>query len=268
MRDQLAEIANVLGILYFRVLVVLMSILSGSPREVGYYVTSTRVIDMVVGLPVLLIAVVIPVLTVAARDDRARLDHITARLTEVMALGGVLFALVIGIGAEPIVRLLGGAAYAPAAHVLQVQAVVLVTVFVTAAWSPTLLGMGRVRELALVTGAGLVAVLVAGLALIPGLDAEGAAIAAVVADVLLCVVMFAAVWRAGPGRALHAGRLARIALAGLVALGAAVLSGIGPIAGAIGAAALFLGLAQLLGVIPHELRATLRGAGGGYPPRR
>ena len=261
-------VASLLGVLYFRVLVVLMSLLSDDPLQVGYYVTSTRVVELVVGLPVLLISVVMPVLTVAARDDRARLDYVAARLTEVMALGGVLFALVIGIGAEPLVRLLGGAAYRPAAHILQIQAVVLVTVFVTAAWSPTLLGMGRVRELAGVTAVGLVAVVVAGLVLIPGHDAEGAAIAAVVADVVLCGVMFAAVYRAGPGRALAAGRLARIALAGAVALGAVLVTGIGPLPGAIAAAVIFIGLAVVLGAIPEELRSTLRGTGGGYAPRR
>ncbi len=259
-------VASLLGVLYFRVLVVLMSLLSDDPLQVGYYVTSTRVVELVVGLPVLLISVVMPVMTVAARDDRARLDYAAARLTEVMALGGVLSALVIGIGAEPLVKLLGGTEYGPAAHILQIQAVVLVTVFVTAAWSPTLLGMGRVRDLAAVTAVGLIAVVVAGLALIPGHDAEGAAIAAVVADVVLCGVMFAAVWRAGPGRALAGGTLARIALAGALALGLVVASGVAPLPGAIGAAAVFLGVVTLLGAVPQELRAALRGAG--YAPRR
>lgn len=254
-------IANVLGILYFRILVVLMSILSDSPREVGYYVASARVIDMLVGLPVLLIAVVIPVLTVAARDDPARLDYAAARLTEVMALGGIFFALVVGIAAEPIVRLLGGEAYRPAAHILQIQSVVLVTVFVTAAWSPTLLSMGRLRELAAATAVGLVAVLIAGCLLIPSLDAEGAAIAAVTADAVLCATMYVAVRRAGPGRALAGGRLARIVLAGGVALGVTVLGGLPPVAGAVVAAVVFAGLAAALGVVPGELR-------GGYAGRR
>ena len=245
-----------------------MSLLSDDPLQIGYYVTSTRIIELVVGLPVLLISVVMPVLTVAARDDRARLDYVAARLTEVMALGGVLFAIVLGLGAEPLVRLLGGAAYLPAAGVLQIQSVVLISVFVTAAWSPVLLGMGRVRELAGVTAIGVASVLAAGLVLIPARDADGAAIAAVAADVVVCAAMFIAVYRAGPGRGLDGGRLARIALAGALAVGAGSLPGIPPVVAAIGAGALFVGLAWLLGAVPAELRATLRAPGAGYAGRR
>ena len=61
-------VATVLGVLYLRLLVVLMSILEDSEDEIGYFVTSTRVFEVVGGLPFLFGAVVLPVLTAVAGD--------------------------------------------------------------------------------------------------------------------------------------------------------------------------------------------------------
>ena len=54
----------------------------------------------------------------------------TGRITQVMALGGVLRRLVLWTLAEPLVVLLGGEEYEPAAPVLQIQCFAAVTVFV------------------------------------------------------------------------------------------------------------------------------------------
>ena len=97
-------ISTVLGVVYLRMLVVLMSLVSGSEREIGYYVTSTRIVELFVGLPFLLITVSLPVMTLAARDDEGRVNYVTARTTEILAIGGVLIALVLAIAADPLVR--------------------------------------------------------------------------------------------------------------------------------------------------------------------
>ena len=77
-------VSTVLGVVYLRLLVVLMSLVSGSEREIGYYVTSTRIVELFVGLPFLLITVSLPVMTRAARDDEGRVNYVTARTTEIM----------------------------------------------------------------------------------------------------------------------------------------------------------------------------------------
>lgn len=266
--------ATVLGVVYLRLLVVLMSVVSDSETEIGYYVTSARVIEVFSALPVLLVTVVVPVLTVAARDDDARLRYVTARMTEAMALAGVLIAVVLAIGAEPVVVALAGEAYEPAADVVRIQCLALITIFVTSAFVPTLLGMGRVRELALATAVGLVALLAFGLALIPPLEATGAAIAAVAADVMLCAAAWAALRRAGPGRALDTRNLARIALAGLAAGAVAFVPGVPDAVLAVLAGAVFVAAVLALRVVPPELVGAMRArlgrvsAGGedGGPP--
>jgi O-antigen/teichoic acid export membrane protein len=86
-------VVTVIGVLYLRLLVIIMSLVSGQPRQLGYFVTSTRVIELVGGLPFLVISIVLPVVTVAARDDHRRLVYMTSRVAQVMMLCGVLVAL-------------------------------------------------------------------------------------------------------------------------------------------------------------------------------
>ena len=100
-----------LGTVYFRILVVLTSLLTDDV-ETARFVTSARIFELLIGLPLLMTGVVLPVMTVAARDDPGRLRYVTQRLTEVAALAGGLICLVLILGARPILVLLGGAQYA------------------------------------------------------------------------------------------------------------------------------------------------------------
>src|SRR3712207_2445386 len=73
-------IAFVLGIVYFRVLVVLMS-LTADEVETALFVTSTRIVELLAGLPLLLAGIALPVVAVAARDNPARLRYVLQRMT-------------------------------------------------------------------------------------------------------------------------------------------------------------------------------------------
>ena len=258
-------ISGVLSVLYFRMLVILMSLLEDSATEVGYYVTSTRVVELFLALPVMLVSVVLPVLSVAARDDAGRLRYVSLRLAQALGLLGVLLALVLGAGADPIIRLLGGEEYKGAAPVLQIQCIALVTIFVAGGWSTTLVGMGRARELVVTSTTGVVAVVALGLVLIPSLGAVGAAIAAVAGDVIYCAAVFVALRRAGPGRGMPTGPLLRVAAAALPPLVVALVSPLPPAANAAIAAILFAALATALGAVPPELTDRVRKV---FPARR
>jgi GT2 family glycosyltransferase/O-antigen/teichoic acid export membrane protein len=254
-------VATVLGVLYLRLLVVLISLLSGDEVEVGYFVTSTRVFEVVGGLPFLISAVVLPVLTVVARDDRERLVHMTGRIVHVLALGGVLTALLLWTLAEPLVVLLGGEQYRPAAPVLQIQCFAAITVFVSMGWQSTLFGLGRVRSAALAIAAGLLAVLGTGLLLIPDHGATGAAIAAVVGDVVLCAAAYVALRLAGPGRWFSVGTSLRLATAAGAAVAVGLIPGLPDGVRAVAVTAVFAGVVLLLRAVPEELTEAARSAG-------
>lgn len=258
-------VATVLAVLYLRILVIVMSLVSGNASQLGYYVTSTRVLELAAGMPFVVITIVLPVVTVAARDDHQRLVYMTSRTAQAMALTGVLTALLLWTLAGPIVAVFGGPQYAPAAEVLRIQGFAAVTIFLTAAWQPALIGMHRLRSLVVALSAGVVAVVAAGLILIPPFQATGAAVAAVIGDVTLCVAVYVALRRAGPGDWFPAPGALRIAGAAVPAVGVGLIPGLPAAVRAVLVAVVFVGAAVALRAIPSELTDALSAVVGRLP---
>ncbi|HET6509476.1 MAG TPA: oligosaccharide flippase family protein [Baekduia sp.] len=254
-------IAGVLAVLYLRILVVMGSLML-SDRELGYLVTSARVIEVLSGLPLLVVSVALPVVSVAARDNPGRLRYVAQRLLESSLILGLLSALLLCFGAHVAVVVLGGSAYAGAAPVLAVQAFSLVTVFVTQSCVILLVALERQRDIVRGNLIGLAAVIVAGLVLLPAAGAQGGAIAALVADVVLSATMVVLLRRAGVGRELSVSGFARIGAAALpaAAAGTAVALAVGsdPIWPALATGVVFLVALVALRAVPPELYESLR----------
>jgi O-antigen/teichoic acid export membrane protein len=252
-------LASIVTAFYVRTLIVLASLLT-SEYETGLFVTSARIVEMIGGVALLVVGVILPVATVAARDDRGRLRYVLSATTKLALLGGGLLALTVVVAARPIVVVLGGEEFAPAAAVLRLQAPVVLTIFLVYAWTAFLIADGHRRALVRCMLIGMAALFLAGVPLIAGMDAEGAALAAVAADVVLTAVIFYAVRRVGDGRVgVEPGYLVRFAVA--LAAGAtaalAVLAVAPAAVAACAAAAVFTGASFALHLVPSELRALL-----------
>jgi O-antigen/teichoic acid export membrane protein len=251
-------IVGTLTVIYFRLLVIMMSVIEPSALQVGYYVTSERVIEIFLGLPMMLVGVVLPVLSISSRDDTPRLRYVSFRMTQTMALIGVLLAVILGTGARPIMLVLGGKQYLDAANVLRIQGLALITVFITAAWTTTLIGMGRTRALVICSAIGVGAVGLFGTAFIPLWHAHGAAIAAVIADVVFCGSMYVSMRRAGAARAFAAGPFVRIAFCALPGVAIALVSPLPDAINCVVATLLYIVLIALAGALPPELSDRIR----------
>jgi O-antigen/teichoic acid export membrane protein len=183
-----------------------------------------------------------------------------------MAISGVLVALLVWTLAPLVVRVLGGPQYEPAAPVLQIQGFATVTIFFTAAWLPALMALNRLRSYWVAATAGILAVVVSGLILIPLYQATGAAVAAVIADVTLAGAMYLAVRRAAPGQWVSPAAMLRIAAATAVAVGLGLIGGIPSIPRAILVAGAFIATVLLLRTIPSEMLDALRAATERFRP--
>jgi O-antigen/teichoic acid export membrane protein len=254
-------LASVLMAVYFRVLVVIMSLLSGDEREIGLFVTSTRIFELAAALPLILSTIVLPVMTVAARDNPDRLRYVVQETTQLFALVGVLIAIVVALAAEPILRILGGAEYVAAAPLLRIQSIAILTLFVSAAWSPVLIGMHKQGSVAVATGIGLVVAIAGGLALIPLWDAHGAAWAAVIADVFVVCAAYVLLRRAGPARELRLAFVPRLVLTAAAALAIVLVPGVPPLVDAAVAAVVYAGCAFALRIVPAGLSELLPARG-------
>ncbi|HEX7300713.1 MAG TPA: oligosaccharide flippase family protein [Solirubrobacteraceae bacterium] len=249
--------ALVLTLIYVRVLVVMTSVIADDVQT-GLFVTSARIMEMLGGLPFLIGSVILPVVSVAARDDRGRLEYVLARTTESSLLLGSLLAVVLLLGAHPLTILLGGSAFAGAAPVLRTQAPAIITIFLVQAWITFLIGDGRQRQLVRCVVVGLVALVVAGVALIGPYGARGAAGAAVLADVVYATAVYVAVRRL-PGRPVpvHRGFCARLVVVIAVALGAGWASGLPDALAAVVAATVFVTLAAVLRMVPVDFYTAI-----------
>lgn len=252
-------LASIVTAFYVRILVVLASLIT-SDYETGLFVTSARIMEMIGGVALLVVGVILPVVTVAARDNRDRLHYVLAHTTKLALLGGGLLALTVVVAARPIVVLLGGEQFAPAAAVLRIQAPVVLTIFLVYAWTTFLIADGHRRALVKCMLIGLAALLLTGVPLIAELDAEGAALAAVIADVVLTAVILRAVRRVGDGRVgvegvYLAGYIAALAAGAGIALAVVAVAPAVVAAGA--AAATFTGVALALRLVPSELTALI-----------
>ena len=248
--------AIVLGQIYFRLAIVLMSLISNA-RQTGYFAGALRAMETLVGIPVLVAGVALPLLAAAAREDRARLRYAIEGLSEGAVIAGVLVVIVTVRAAEPVMALIGGPSFRPTGAVLRIQVGSLLFIALYTIWSVSLIALGRERDLILANAIALAGLAVAVAALVPAFAALGAAGATVGADALLASLIY---WRlrkeTGPivirsaflARVLAAAALAALALLipGLPDLGAAALAG-----------AVFLGAGWLIGMVPAQARTAL-----------
>jgi O-antigen/teichoic acid export membrane protein len=252
-------LALVLGQVYFRLVILLMSLIS-NPRQTGYFGGSLRAMEALVSIPILVAGVALPVLAAAARDDRARLRYAIEGLSEGTIIAGVLVVIITIRAAEPVMTIIGGHAFQPAGDVLRIQVAALLFGALVQIWAVALVALGAQRELILTNALGLLGVTLFALALVGPFGARGGAAASVLGDVLLAALIY---WR------LHArhvkvrirrGFLARVALAAALAALALALPVPDLIAAAL-AGAIFLGVGQLIGMVPAEVHDALGSTG-------
>jgi O-antigen/teichoic acid export membrane protein len=250
-------IAFAMSVVYFRVLVILVSLLS-TEVETGLFGTSFRIFEMLLALPALILSVALPLLSVAGDEDDTRLRRALQSMTEASLLIAALLAVAIGILAEPGIRWVGGDEFADAAPVLRIQALALVPLFLGQTWALGLIAGRAQRAMAVANGLALVVVLALGLAFVAGGGATAAAWVAVVAESALALFLWIALGRMRPGGA------PRLWFAWKVALAAGVAAAIGyalrdsQVIGACAAIPAFVAVALVTRAVPADLFHALR----------
>lgn len=244
-----------MNVIYLRALVVMVSLTAGS-IETGLYTAAFRVVELFVIVPPVLIGVALPLLSVAAAEDRERLRLGLQGLTETVLVASLGFALVIAVLARPALELLGGADYVGGAEMLQIQIWALVPLAAGSVLAYALFALGRQRDIAVANAAVVAAVLTGGLALVLAYEGVGAAVTGIVAEVLLLSGLALALRRVDPAL------VPRFTFAWrpLVALGAASATLLvdlpswvdGAVAGSV-----FVVVGIVVGAVPREILVAL-----------
>jgi O-antigen/teichoic acid export membrane protein len=253
-------IALIVGALYMRALVVMASLLT-TGFQTGLFATSYRILEILFGVPTLMIGAAFPILARAGAIDEARLAYALQRLVEITLLIAVLIVLTISIGAGPIVRILGGDAYARAAPVLRIHVFALLGSFASVVWTTGLIVVRRQSALIVTNAVGLVSIAVLGPALILWLGAKGAAVAAVGGETLLALTALALLLRARPSLKPRLGFSLGILLAAALGASCVLIPGVPDLLKASLAGVVYLAVAWAAGTVPAEAVTAWRHGG-------
>jgi O-antigen/teichoic acid export membrane protein len=239
---------------YFRVTIVVMSLIASS-QQTGYFATSFRVTEVLVGIPAFAVGAAFPILSHAAATDRPRFTQATERILELALMAGTAMALLVVLSAPFVIEVLAGTRGAPATPVLQIQGLALIATFLATAAAYPLLALRRHAALLIANGAALVMNVVLTLVLVPLDRARGAAIAAVIAESCLAISQLVLLVRSRQAQ-LPLRSVPAVALAG--AAGAApLLLDIPPLLRTLAGSAIFIAVIAMLGLFPPELRHLL-----------
>ena len=258
LRDMLPFAAAVAAAtVYFRLTIIVMSLIA-SAQQTGYFATSYRVIEVLIGVPSFTIAAAFPILSRSAIADRDRFAYATGRILELALMAGALFALGTVLAAPFVIDVIAGSKGAPASPVLQIQAIALASAFITQASSYALLSLRRHRELLLVNTAALVANVVLTLVLVPVAHARGAATAAVIAETLLAIGQLTALLRLRRTR-LRIGSVPVVVLATAAGATPLLIQGLHPMLRWLAGCLIYVAVIALFGRLPPELLELVRG---------
>jgi O-antigen/teichoic acid export membrane protein len=248
--------AAALGVVYFRVAVILMSLISTN-EQTGYFSVSFRILEIVTGVPWLLVASAFPILARAARDDHDRLRYALQRLFDVSMLASGWMALMMGVGAQFAIAFVGGAGFDEAVPVLQILGAALVGTFLVATWGLALLSLHRHRALLV---ANAIAIVVGGaltLLLVPDSGAKGGAIATSVTELCLAFSYGVALVRARPDLRPALFVVPRVAAAAALGVLPALLFDLPSIVEAAIATVIYFAFLFIAQAVPDELREAL-----------
>jgi len=250
--------ATTVAILYPRIGLITVSLLS-SGHQTGYYSTAYKVVEVLGGTSGLIASSAFPVFARAGREDHERLRTAVSKVSDTALIAGAYVALSLAVAAPFVISVLGGRSYAPAVPVLRLQAIALLGGFLAGTWSYTLLSLRMHASLLRATLGALLVSIVASVALVPTLGADGASIASALSEFVVAGGYLLALARA------HAQLLPSLAIAPRVVLAGggaacAILLPVPSIVAWVIASAVFLAL--VAPVLPREILQLLvrRGA--------
>ena len=246
------SLASAANTIYLYTAQILTSLVA-STHQSGLFAASFRVFIVTATVPGMLVAVALPVLSRAARDDRARLGYALQRMFDVSLIIGVAAMIGVIAGARFIIEVVAGSEYAGAAGALRIEGVALLASFVLAGWGFGLLSLHRHRAILLANLAALAVSAVLTLILAQTHGARGAALASVCGETTLAVLYLVGLLRSHPEMRPRLNVAVKVALAAAPALVVALVPSLPAVLQPLAALAVFVVLIVALRAVPDEL---------------
>lgn len=161
-----------------------------SDALVGQYSAAYRLVTLLMTGTFLLAATYQPVLARCYGSDRPAFARHLRRLISTSFLFGITLPAVVAIGAVPIIRVLYGQTFAPAALPLAILMASMPFAYLATACTTALVAAGLQKQMMVATAIGAGCNIAANLVLIPTQGMTGAAIATVLSYAIACAVQW------------------------------------------------------------------------------
>lgn len=248
--------AMVIGVVYFRTAMILMSLLS-SDTETGYFGVPFRLLEIVTLVSILMLSSAFPILARSADRDPARHRYALSRLSDVALIIGAWVAVVSLAGAGLIIEILAGPGFEPSVDILRILTVSLATKFVIAAWAFALLSLEEYKSVLVANAAAMAIALLLTVVTVPALGATGAAVATIAADLILVLGYAWILVRNRPDISLPKRTAGAVGLAVACSAGLALVAPLPDVARMALATLVYGAVLFLTKAIPHELAMAL-----------
>jgi O-antigen/teichoic acid export membrane protein len=250
------SLATAVGTIYLYMTQIVTSLVA-SPHQSGLFSASFRIYIVTAGIPGLVGASALPVLARAARDNHDQLTYVVKRFIEVSVAAGIGIALVMAAASHFVILLLAGHKFRDATGVLEIQAFAMIATFVTAPCSYGLVSLRMYRQLLWANGCALAVTLAATIILVHSDGARGAAIATILGETTVSLLMLIALLRRNRSFTPHLRLLSKLALATALAAPLALESAIPSLPRAIATGCLYLLVVLMTRALPDEVMQML-----------
>jgi O-antigen/teichoic acid export membrane protein len=249
--------ATIMAAVFYRVALILVSLIS-TPMQTGYFAASQRIVEFLLPLVALVNSAPFPLLSRAAQQTGQRLAAGLQRVFEVNVVIAAWTALILIMGARPIILFLGGPEFESSIEVLRLQALAVAAIFLSAAWGTALIAIQAQRSLFWATVLGVTIAVPLTIVLAESHGARGAAAAMLIAEAIRASATGVALLRTRPSLR------PRLAIVGKVVLAAALatplgLIGIPAVVACVGATVVYVATLAAVQGLPPELREAVTG---------
>ena len=185
-------LCEVLWMIYFKIDQVMLGKLKGE-LEVGWYNEGYLIVNFLSLTPMLLMTVMFPVLSHLYEKETHRLKETSQRLFRYLITTALLLTPVIFILSDKIITVIYGPVYLHAVKALKILIFAVIFIFPVHLLSHILASSNRHKQLALINFSGVIVNVGLNFILIPKFSYQGAGIATIITQIMLCLLLYASV---------------------------------------------------------------------------
>lgn len=181
-------LSAILVMLYFRLNIITLSLIKGE-EAVGYFGAAYKVLENVIFFPAMLVGLVMPMMSKAAKDDMNKFKDILNKVSRVLILLLAPLTAITVILSDEIIQIIAGKNFGESAGALNILIFASAMIFLATLWSNAIVALGKQRKLVKIYFIGAAVNFAANLILIPRYSYIGAAWSTLATEFFVTLLM-------------------------------------------------------------------------------